>query len=132
MQKAYSSFNKSRGSNPFMPEDLLILDAFEHLEQAYFSAIEKAVEKATNEYQNSVQDMASTNENWGSLGKNINVRFNKTDYSINVDLIGNDEQLSRMAELEYGNGIVGPNPILRMTGVNISNEIPALISKHLP
>jgi hypothetical protein len=76
--------------------------------------------------------MASTNENWGSLGKNINVRFNKTDYSINVDLIGNDEQLSRMAELEYGNGIVGPNPILRMTGANISNEIPALISKHLP
>jgi len=34
--------------------------------EAFFSAIEKAVEKATNEYQNSVQDMASTNENWGS------------------------------------------------------------------
>jgi len=132
MQKAYSSFNKSRGSNPFMPENLLILDAFEHLERAYFSAIEKAVEKATNEYQNSVQDMASTNENWGSLGRNINVSFNKTDYSINVNLTGNDEQLSRMAELEYGNGVVGPNPILRMTIANASNELPAIISKHLP
>jgi len=132
MQKAYSSFNKSRGSNPFMPEDLLILDAFEHLERAYFSAIEKAVEKATAEYQDSVQGMASTNENWGSLGKNINVSFSKTDYAIDINLVGNDEQLSRMAELEYGNGLIGPNPILRMTIANASNELPALISKHLP
>lgn len=131
MNKAYSNLTRTSSSKSFLPRRLTTLDSFEKLEETYLEALSFAIEKAIEEYEMEVQATASKEENWGSLGSSLSVVFDKTDYSISVGVSGNERTVAQAMELEYGNGPVPPNPMLRNAALGVTTEFPVILNRYV-
>lgn len=131
MNKAYSNFIHPRGSKSFIPSNLNILDQFEEIEATYLAILNDVIEKATKEYEESIQETASQPENWGEFGKSLTAYFDQTDYSINVGVVGDEETMMQAMELEYGTGMVPPKAMIRNAALGVTTEFPSMLNGYL-
>jgi hypothetical protein len=131
MQKAYSTLIRPHGSKSFMPSNFQVLDQFEEIEATYLSILNSVIEKATKEYEESIQENASQPENWGEFGKSLAAYFDPTDYSINIGVVGDEETVMQAMELEYGTGITPPKAMLRNAALGVTTEFPTMLNGYL-
>jgi hypothetical protein len=131
MYKAYSNLTRTSSSKSFIPGNLITLESFEKIEETYLQALSIAIEKALEEYEAEVQAMASQEENWGDLGSSLSVIFDKTDFSISVGISGDENTVNQAMELEYGTGLIPPNPMLRNAALGVTTEFPVILSRYV-
>lgn len=131
MNRAYSNLTRASGSKSFMPADLSVVDAFEKIEETYLQMLGLAVSAAIQEYEQEVQAIASQEDNWGELGSSLSVTFDSTDYSINVGVLGTNDTVNQAMELEYGNGVLPPNPMIRNAAIGVTTDFPSILNRYV-
>lgn len=129
MQKANSQPASSKSSAPFFDPKSFATGCVEII-QALQEDFKTAAKKATREYQKRIRSEAASNPSWAPFANSLYATFDAKNNKVVVGIDGTDELLDRIAEVEYGTGIVPPVPLYRKFTTESAQEVQLLVNKY--
>ena len=129
MQKANSQLAFSNSSAPFF-DPKSFAKSCEEIIEALQNDFRTAAKKAVFEYQKRIRAEAASNVSWAPFSQNLYVTFDEKNNKVVVGLHGDDELLDKIAEIEYGTGVIPPAPLYRKFTTESAQEVQLLVNKY--
>lgn len=129
MQKANSQLASPQSSAPFFDPKSFAAECV-GIVQALQEDFTMAAKRAVREYQKRIRSEAASNPSWAPFANNLYATFDTKNNKVVVGVNGTDELLDRIAEVEYGTGVVPPVPLYRKFTTESAQEVQLLVNKY--